>query len=82
MTNAENLPGYGMACDITLVPNDCPPGPELPRPTHHLPFEGQTALSYDYDAAMRMELDIYSVRWNSDKSTLSWAGGLNIKSII
>lgn len=77
MTNAETLPGYGMSCDVTVSPEDCPSGPELPRPTY-LPSDGQSAqqaqLYADYDAALRMELDYYSVRWNSDNSPLSWAG--------
>ncbi|KAL5112897.1 Copper-transporting ATPase 1 [Taenia crassiceps] len=76
VTNAETLPGYGMSCDVTVLPGDCPSGPELPRPTH-LPANGQSAqqaqLYADYDAALRMELDYYSVRWNSDNSPLLWA---------
>ncbi|VDK34299.1 unnamed protein product [Taenia asiatica] len=76
VTNAETLPGYGMSCDVTVSPEDCPSGPELPRPTR-LPSDGQSSqqaqLYADYDAALRMELDYYSVRWNSDNSPLSWA---------
>ncbi|KAH9285548.1 Copper-transporting ATPase 2 [Echinococcus granulosus] len=74
--NAETSPGYGMSCDVIVSPEDCPSGPELPRPTR-LPSDRQsvqqTQLYADYDAALRMELNYYSVRWNSDNSPLSWA---------
>ncbi|VDM34706.1 unnamed protein product [Hydatigera taeniaeformis] len=76
VTNAETVPGYGMSCDVMVLPEDCPSGTELPRPTR-LSSDGQSdqqiQLYADYDAALRLELDYYSVRWNSDNSPLSWA---------
>ena len=77
VTNPESLPGYGMSCDVTVVPHDCPPGPELPRPPQ--PHElGASEVYFDYDAAHRMELDFYSVNWNANTiSEMSWAGGFS-----
>lgn len=31
-TNATSVPGLGLQCTVTVFPNDCPPGPKLPRP--------------------------------------------------
>lgn len=75
-SNLKSSPGYGMCCDVTVTPGDCPKGSELPRPTH-LPSgdhpSQRTELYADFDAALRMVLDICPVKWDSDYS-LSWAG--------
>lgn len=72
----ESIPGYGMSCEVTVVPGDCPEGPDLPRPTR-LSFDVQapqkTEVYADYDAALRLEVDYCPVKWNRDL-TLSWAG--------
>ncbi|VUZ46857.1 unnamed protein product [Hymenolepis diminuta] len=76
VSNMQSIPGYGMSCEVTVVPGDCPEGPDLPRPTR-LSFDAQasqkTEVYADYDAALRLEVDYCPVKWNRDL-TLPWAG--------
>nr|CDS31916.1 copper transporting ATPase 1 [Hymenolepis microstoma] len=75
VSNMKSTPGYGMSCEVSLVPGDCPEGPDLPRPTS-LPFDAQSSqkneVYADYDAALRLEVDYCLAKWNSNPN-LSWA---------
>uniref|UniRef100_A0A5K3FL56 P-type Cu(+) transporter n=1 Tax=Mesocestoides corti TaxID=53468 RepID=A0A5K3FL56_MESCO len=72
VSNSQTLAGYGMSCDVTVTPGDCPAGPELPQPAPPSPRQ-QPGECIDYDAALRVALEFYSVRWNSDVSPHVWA---------
>ncbi|VDD76286.1 unnamed protein product, partial [Mesocestoides corti] len=52
VSNSQTLAGYGMSCDVTVTPGDCPAGPELPQPAPPSPRQ-QPGECIDYDAALR-----------------------------
>lgn len=83
VSNSEVHSGYGMSCDVTVVPGDCPPGPELARPTslNGTIVEPHCDDDEDGNAARLMQLDFLPATWNGDDTAHAWAGKLSRPSL-
>ncbi|KAK4470804.1 hypothetical protein MN116_006324 [Schistosoma mekongi] len=71
VSKIETSAGLGIKCVVDLLPYDCPPGPELPKPIDarsSICNFGDQYTELDIDAALQMKLTYISCMWPTKDS--------------
>ncbi|TNN07933.1 Copper-transporting ATPase 1, partial [Schistosoma japonicum] len=71
ISEIETSAGLGVKCVVDLLPYDCPPGPELPKPLDARSSIGDLGDQYtelDINAALQMKLTYISCMWPTKNS--------------